>query len=124
MDVDNGKGEDGPAIVIESEEVKDDQSEGQLSYTDLVNLDNISAHNLYLGPEIRRLGTGSTFDSDVDSAEDSNPSGISSSICSTDEQEKVEIDYSALDRFGFIVLGEIEHVGTGSEEDKKFKKKQ
>lgn len=107
----------------------------RLSVTDLINLDNISAHNLYLGSELRRIGSSTVIDSDAGSGlmatddeddRDGMDSSFISSAASSTMGNQVQIDYSALDRFGFIVLGEEDTVGRGgsSEEDKRIRKKQ
>lgn len=104
---------------------EEDESLGHsdtMSITDLVNLDNISAHNLYLGTEIKRLGGSGIINGDSDSmlvggTDDEQAMSMASSVAGS--LSPMEIDYSALDKFGFIVLGEDKD---GDEE--KAKKKQ
>lgn len=127
-------------LVILSEDLADDPSHLSAvtdsdansladSITNLTNLDNISAHNLYLGAELKKLGTlsGSPLaevDSDVEddltSCGSSRPASVVNGADSTNM-----IDYSALDRFGFIVLGDRDMVhDKDTEEDKEFHRKQ
>lgn len=123
--------------------MKGEESDGsdRISVTDLINLDNISAHNLYLGPEMRRLGsalvdsdaysTSLLTENDDDNSEiltSKDTSRIGSSGSASPSNSKIDggVDYSALDRFGFIVLGEDDSAssGRGTEEDKRIRKKQ
>lgn len=103
----------------------------KLSITDLINLDNISSHNLYLGQELRRFGATSSSliegsDGDMSTFDDASSDIVStdSSRVSPDSTSPVEIDYSALDRFGFIVLGEENSIQVSSEEHLKIREKQ
>jgi hypothetical protein len=99
------------------------------SISNLTNLDNISAHNLYLGAELKKLGTisGSPLAEAESDAEDdltsygsSRPSSVVNGLDSSNM-----IDYSTLDRFGFIVLGDRDMVhDKNTEEDKEFHRKQ
>lgn len=131
---DNDAVAESPGQVSEETDVSD-----RLSVTDLINLDNISAHNLYLGPELRRLNS-SLADSDAytSSMMTDNEDDASEILTSKDTslgsgsasppngKQKGQVDYSALDRFGFIVLGEEDAVGSGrgTEEEKRIRKKQ
>lgn len=129
-----GKAEKEPVKQQDDNQNDSTDNADRLSVTDLINLDNISAHNLYLGSELKRIGSSAAIDSDAGSGllatddeggEDMDSSFISSAASST-VGGQVQIDYSALDRFGFIVLGEEDTVGRGgsSEEDKRIRKKQ
>lgn len=91
------------------------------SISNLINLDNISAHNLYLGAELRKLGGEgeSEAEEELTSCGSSRPGSVVNGLESTSN-----IDYSALDRFGFIVLGDREDHEKDSEEDREFRKKQ
>jgi hypothetical protein len=137
-------------LALEDADVKasvaadDGESTDKLSITDLVNLDNISAHSLYLGPELKRLGSSNiAYDSDAysgsllglntDDDDDEDECGTlgsskgtsAPSSGSASPKPEVEIDYSALDRFGFIVLGDEDSVGgRGSEEEQRIRRKQ
>ena len=90
------------------------------SITNLIDLDNISTHNLYLSPE--RLGSSNLRVSDVDDDQSSVSSRLTTSTATA---AGADIDYSALDRFGFIVLGDNpKDTGGETEEERAFRKKQ
>jgi len=145
------KEENLPAIIVqqpspkadEPEENQDDVREDSLevasvksealSLSELINMDNISAFNLYLGPEIQKVSNCSLDQFDSSDEEDGDAYEASSTAsskltASPAKLEKpvntVEIDYSSLDRFGFIVLSEDEKYPPGSEEEAKIRKQQ
>lgn len=98
----------------------------KMSIEELINMDNISAFNLYLGPELERLSNSSSCNINSDN-EDSDAFTISSQASNSpvkDPSKAVEIDYANLDRFGFIVLGDEEKYPPGSEEESKIRKEQ
>lgn len=114
-------------LVVETDErggvhVQTETDDDRCSITDLVNLDNISAHNLYLGTELRRFATSSSvaLSSDAESqGEEDADEGLNSEETSTAASSmmaggspKEEVNYAALDRFGFIVLGEDDVAGS------------
>ena len=129
-----------PSLVIDHEDPADDSNHLSTitdsdansivdSISHLTNLDNISAHNLYLGAELKRLGAvggapigeaDSDAEDDVTSCGSSRPGSVVNGVDSANL-----IDYSALDRFGFIVLGDRDEAhDKDTAEDQEFRRKQ
>lgn len=119
-------------IREDSIEVTSVKSEA-LSLSELINMDNISAFNLYLGPEIQKasncsldqLNSSDEEDGGLDEVSSTASSRLTASPAKSEQPvNAVEIDYSSLDRFGFIVLSEDEKYPPGSEEEAKIRKQQ